>query len=192
MSIKRFMNKKVVAIGLAAGITLGGAGAAFAYFTSNGSGNGTATVGNAGTWSVGTIQLAGTAIYPGQGANAVQSDTVQNPTGNGSQNLSQLEVTIASVSENAPGLGLGSCSTADFALTAASHWTVAGDGESATVSNLSSPTDIAPGHFYVDGTGDSATTGNALPSGLALTMLDSGSNQDGCQGATVTLTLAAS
>ena len=45
MNMKRFMNKKVVAIGLAAGITLGGAGAAFAYFTSTGNGTGSATVG---------------------------------------------------------------------------------------------------------------------------------------------------
>jgi len=30
MNMKRFMNKKVAAIGLAAGIALGGAGAAFA------------------------------------------------------------------------------------------------------------------------------------------------------------------
>ncbi len=31
--MKRFMNKKVAAIGLAAGLALGAAGAAFAYFT---------------------------------------------------------------------------------------------------------------------------------------------------------------
>ena len=39
MNMKRFMNKKVVAIGLAAGLTLGAAGAAFAYFTSTGTGS---------------------------------------------------------------------------------------------------------------------------------------------------------
>ena len=33
MNMKRFMNKKVAAIGLAAGLALGAAGAAFAYFT---------------------------------------------------------------------------------------------------------------------------------------------------------------
>ena len=36
MNMKRFMNKKVMAIGLAAGLTLGAAGAAFAYFTTSG------------------------------------------------------------------------------------------------------------------------------------------------------------
>ena len=52
MNMKRFMNKKVVAIGLAAGMTLGAAGAAFAYFTSTGTGNGTATAGSASQWNV--------------------------------------------------------------------------------------------------------------------------------------------
>ncbi len=47
MNMKRFMNKKVVAIGLAAGMTLGAAGAAFAYFTTTGSGTGSATTGSA-------------------------------------------------------------------------------------------------------------------------------------------------
>jgi hypothetical protein len=189
MNMKRFMNKKVVAIGLAAGLTLGAAGAAFAYFTANGSGTGTGTVGLAGTWNVGSVVLAGTTIYPGQGSNAVVSDTVQNPSGNGNQNLGQLQVSISSVAQDAAYTSDGPCTTADFALTSSANWTVAVDAESATVSpNV----DIAAGDFYVSGTGDSATTGNALPTGLALTMLDSSSNQDGCQDATVTLTLAAS
>ena len=34
--MKRFMNKKVAAIGLAAGLALGVAGGAFAYFTTTG------------------------------------------------------------------------------------------------------------------------------------------------------------
>jgi hypothetical protein len=45
--MKRFMNKKVAAIGLATGLALGAAGAAFAYFQTSGSGTGTGTVGNA-------------------------------------------------------------------------------------------------------------------------------------------------
>jgi hypothetical protein len=53
MNLKRFMNKKVVAIGLAAGITLGGAGAAFAYWTTTGSGGGSSTLAS----SNGTVTL---------------------------------------------------------------------------------------------------------------------------------------
>jgi hypothetical protein len=44
--MKRFMNKKVAAIGLAAGLVLGIAGAAVAYFSSTGSGTGSGLVGS--------------------------------------------------------------------------------------------------------------------------------------------------
>lgn len=69
MNIKRFMNKKVVAIGLAAGITLGGAGAAFAYFTTSGTGSGSTAAGSAGTVSL-SASIAG-AIVPGDGGQVV-------------------------------------------------------------------------------------------------------------------------
>ena len=69
MNMKRFMNKKVVAIGLAAGLTLGAAGAAFAYFTTSGSGSGTTNAGTAGTVSL-SASIAG-AIVPGDGGQTV-------------------------------------------------------------------------------------------------------------------------
>jgi len=192
MSIKKlFSTKKAVAVGAAVALTLGIAGAAFAYFTATGSGAGTGSVGNTGTWNVGTLVLAGTTIYPGQGSNAIVSDTVQN-AGSGNQNLSQLQVSITSIAQNSPGLGDGNCTTADFALTASSNWTVAAGAESATVTALTTPTDIHAGNWYTLANGNDSSTGNALPSGLALTMLDGAYNQDGCQSATVTLTLAAS
>ena len=50
--MKRFMNKKVAAIGLAAGLALGAAGAAFAYFTTAGQGTGNASVGSSSHWTV--------------------------------------------------------------------------------------------------------------------------------------------
>lgn len=43
--MKRFMTKKVAAIGITAGLILGASGAAFAYFTSQGAGTGTASTG---------------------------------------------------------------------------------------------------------------------------------------------------
>lgn len=69
MNMKRFMNKKVVAIGLAAGITLGGAGAAFAYFTTTGSGTGSVLAGEpTGLTLHATI---GEDITPGDGGQPV-------------------------------------------------------------------------------------------------------------------------
>ena len=89
MNMKRFMNKKVVAIGLAVGLTLGAAGAAFAYFTSSGNGTGSATVGSATNWTVAESAHPRVApLFPDAsigGAN-IQTDsyTVTNP-GSGSQ-----------------------------------------------------------------------------------------------------------
>ena len=69
MNMKRFMNKKVMAIGLAAGLTLGAAGTAFAYFTTSGSGSGATNAGTAGTVSL-SASIAG-AIVPGDGGQVV-------------------------------------------------------------------------------------------------------------------------
>jgi hypothetical protein len=68
--MKRFMNKKVIAIGIAAGLTLGISGAAFAYFTTTGSGTGSATAGaNSGAITL-HAAIAGN-ILPGDGGQAV-------------------------------------------------------------------------------------------------------------------------
>jgi hypothetical protein len=86
MNMKRFMNKKVVAIGLAAGLTLGAAGAAFAYFTAGGSGTGSATTGSAQTVTI--VQDSIAYNGPGSTTNFVPGDTatvafgITNPSGN--------------------------------------------------------------------------------------------------------------
>jgi hypothetical protein len=67
--MKRFMNKKVAAIGLAAGLALGAAGAAFAYFQTSGSGQGSTTAGTASTVTL-QATIAG-AIVPGDGGQSV-------------------------------------------------------------------------------------------------------------------------
>lgn len=79
--MKRFMNKKVATIGLAAGLALGAAGAAFAYFTTTGSGSGDTTAGTASALTLhATIDGA---IVPGDGGQSV-TFTADNP-GNGNQ-----------------------------------------------------------------------------------------------------------
>ena len=199
--MKRFKNmsrtKKFVTAGVTVGLALGLAGAAFAGFTTTGSGTGAASTGTAGSWNVGTVVLAGTTIYPGQGSDAVNSSTVQNPSGHGNQNLTSLVVTISGVTEGSPGKdafsGEATCAPADYALTqTGTDWNIPSGGQSAAVAALGAGTDIAPGHFYVYSTGDNASTGNAIPTDLALTMIDTPALQDHCQGATVTLTLTAS
>jgi hypothetical protein len=68
--MKRFMNKKVAAIGVAAGLALGIGGAAFAYFTTTGAGNGSTTAGaNSGSITL-HATIAGN-ILPGDGGQSV-------------------------------------------------------------------------------------------------------------------------
>jgi hypothetical protein len=86
--MKRLMNKKVAAIGLAAGLALGVAGGAFAYFTSTGSGSGSGTVGSSTAVTVvqdsitynGPSDGAPTSLKPGDTATVAFGIT--NPGGN--------------------------------------------------------------------------------------------------------------
>jgi len=193
MNMKRFMNKKVVAIGLAAGLTLGAAGAAFAYFTDTGSGNGTASTGHATAWSVTNVLTSGGALYPGQNSNTISAD-VQN-VGSGNQALNNLQVVISSITEHAPGTTFTSeaaCTPADYALVSTGSWANAG-ADTANYA-VSPAADVVAGDYVTDAadSGGTAATGAALPSGLTLVMVDNTSAaQDQCQGATVNLTVTA-
>ena len=74
--MKRFMSRKVAVVGIAVGLTLGLSGAAFAYFTSIGSGSGSATVG-VSTGIVLSSPSVGP-LYPGAVATSV-TVTINNP-----------------------------------------------------------------------------------------------------------------
>lgn len=198
--MKRFITKKRLAVaGATVAMVAAGAGAAFAYFTTTGNSTVTATVGNAGSWTVSGVTLGAGTMYPGEGSQAVSSAAVKNPDGNGNQGLASLTVQITGVTEGAPGTNAAyssetACGISDFQLAETANWVVSTttDTNDTGTYTLASVTDIAPGHYYVNGTGDSGTTGNALPSGLSVKMIDTSSAaQDRCQGATVTLTLTA-
>jgi hypothetical protein len=89
--MKLFKSKKAMAIGLAAALTVGVAGGAFAYFTSTGGGTGTASVGVSSAVTItGTSAVA---AYP-DGAAVDVTILVHNP-GSGAQNVGN--VTLASV-----------------------------------------------------------------------------------------------
>jgi hypothetical protein len=101
VNIKRFMSKKVVAIGLAAGITLGLGGAAFAYFTASGSGTANASVGDTGTWGITQDGPASGSMYPGQGSSTV-TYTITN-LGSGNQALQSGDLMPSIYSEPSTG-----------------------------------------------------------------------------------------
>lgn len=113
MNMKRFMNKKVVAIGLAAGITLGGAGAAFAYFTSNGTGTQDVpgAVGSSSSVTVTNISVSG--LVPGGPAEPV---LYKFTNGGLDQNFGTASVAVNSITGSAGcTLALADLSTANSA-----------------------------------------------------------------------------
>ena len=172
MNMKRFMNKKVVAIGLAAGITLGGAGAAFAFFTSGGSGSGTATVGSAANDLKITLTETGD-LYPG-GPLIAATVNVANP-----DSFTQGVTSVypdTTTGDAVTGVTVDATHASNGCLASDFHFY--GDGstkDSALVVNIGNPYDLP-------------ANGNHNFTGAKVGMDDNG-NQDACEGATITFNL---
>jgi hypothetical protein len=105
--MKRFVSKKVVAVGVTAGLALGIAGAAFAFWTQSGSGTGTATTGTTQEITVNETTSA-TDLYPGGPAQALAGD-FDNPNP-GTTHIGT--VTVAVDDANLP----SGCVPADFTV----------------------------------------------------------------------------
>ncbi|MCU1495313.1 MAG: hypothetical protein JWO62_3077 [Acidimicrobiaceae bacterium] len=115
--MKRFihlsMKKKLVAAGLAVGVTLGVGGAAFAYFTTGGSGTGTAGVGTSSDLTINQVgSISG--LLPGGGSQPIEYSIDNTSTGN--QDVTGVTVAIASITAPAAVGGL-TCTSPDFTLT---------------------------------------------------------------------------
>ena len=80
MNIKKHITKKVIGIGLVAGLVLGAGGAAFAYFGGSGTGSGSTTSGSNSAVTL-SAAIAG-AIVPGDGGQVVTIN-VHNPNAGG-------------------------------------------------------------------------------------------------------------
>jgi len=165
MNMKRFMNKKVVAIGLAAGLTLGAAGAAFAYFTSTGSGTGQGSVGTASTWGVTAGAVQGGPIYPNAG-----SETITYTIKNNSSGAQALDTAVASVNADSNGY-------------------VTNQGVSVTGCKASWFTAVAAAPASGFGDGNSIAGGTTTTDVVTVTMQDSGTNQNLCELATPDINL---
>ncbi len=204
--MKRFINKKAVAITAAVGLALGIAGGAFAYYTTGGSSTGSATTGFTTTFTVQNVTFSGPALLPGAVGDIIAAQ-VENHTG-APLAFNQLEVSIAGVTENAPGTanqaaGAPPCTTADYQLTAGtvSPWQLAnaegttdlaGKHDSALV--LPRPgASVADGSSVVNGI-PSLAPGNAMLTGFPVELqeLNTTADQDACQGASVQVTVTAS
>lgn len=155
-------------IGLVAGavvtlIIAAGAGLAFAYFTSSGAGTGSATAGSAQAITVTAVSspAASANLYPGGSAVAVNF-TVNNPN---SYAVSFTGWSSATLSKVTP-VGSNTCTTSDFQIAAAS-------GSFSPALSIPANTPSLPG-----------------VSGIANSVVDLATTaQNGCQGATVTVTL---
>jgi hypothetical protein len=150
-------GRKITALSFVAALAL--AGAAIAYFTTNGSGTGTAPVGSSTSLTI-THTGSISNLVPAAAAQPV-TFTINNPSGKGNQNLGKVSATVASVT---PTNG-NTCTAANFTTTTASS--------------------------AVGTINDGATYTSVVSTQPSVQMIDTGSNQDGCQGATVNLTLSA-
>lgn len=154
--MKRFMNKKVAAIGLTAGLALGAAGAAFAYFTTTGSGSGTGSVGSSSNVTINQTGIT----YNGPGGTGVDF----------------LPGDTASVTWSATNNG-GNQQVGTVSL---SNWS----------SNMAGcdPTDL-PGAFTMVPVTENQNVPNgttALTNGGTITFNDLNTNENACEGATIT------
>lgn len=177
--MKLFSSKRRMAvIGLTVGLIAGASGLAVAYFTSGGSGTGSAPIGSASPLTVTVGEPSGGSLYPTSftDGNAVVDNvgyTVTN-AGEGNVNFSTL------IAEVTPGFtytdagGDPACTAADFSINGQPV------GTPATVTGL---------NVTLNGVTDSPN--NTYSNSFTIQMVDNGANQDSCEGGSVPLTVIA-
>jgi hypothetical protein len=170
-------SKKGIALLAVVAVAAISAVGAYAYFTSTGTGSGSATVGTSTAWQVTTDAATGGPLTPGGASTtyeAVAYRVKNNSTGH--QNLANVNVKVANADGTA-WTAVAGCSASDFQLSidGGSTWGAAG----ASVNDTALAGNLAPSGVTSDGT-------------ITIRMIDSGSNQDGCKNATVPLYLYAS
>jgi len=182
--MKRFMNKKVAAIGLAAGLALGMAGVAVAYFTSTGAGNGSATVGTTGS-DIAVVGTSTPALTPGN--SATMTFTAYNYSAF-NQAISGIHVTAVQACKDA----FTYAGTDTYAhATAAPTCSDTGSQATTDASCAAGGVDTAGATWFTmpdvtvspTGDGNLAANSNApLTETGTVTMNDQNVNQDACQG----------
>lgn len=106
-------TKKFIILGIAAALVLGGGGAAFAYWTAQGSGTGTATTGVSSGFTVTSTAPVGADLYPGGPTQSVTFTVANEATA--PQTLEEVTVTVANADGSAWTAVVG-CSAADFTI----------------------------------------------------------------------------
>lgn len=151
-------KRRLAIIATSTAAVLIGGGVAVAYWTSSGSGTGSAGVGNTAALQVSGVAAVGT-LYPG--ASTPVNFTVSNPDLNNAVQVNDVTVTVTGVNQVQP-LTVGTCLASDF-----------------TVSHTAP---LAPVTIAANSSANQGTFG-----GYLLNMANTSSNQDACKGATVNL-----
>ena len=170
----RGSRRRLVGVLVAGCAVLAVAGAAFAYFTASGSGNGSATVGSSSPWNVAvstssaTFSGSLTAIYPGEGTEYIPF-TIAN-AGNGNQKLAS---DTPSIMTNSSTGDAETISGADISGCTATWFNVSNDSSNPSLANV----DLTPGSSY---------SGK-----VDVTMTDASTDQGACQGKAPGVTVTA-
>lgn len=174
------ISKKRVVIGATvAALALGGTGVAYAYWTSTGSTTGSATTGTATAFTVHDDGNSGASLAPSNdftgGPQQTVNFTVTNP-GTGAQNVHQVTVSFKSGWSNTKtGSSAPACTAADFVL-----------GSSTSIATAT------PGAAYTQTVDNNLAAGGSQAYSAKVQMIDTGLNQDNCQGVSVPLVFSAS
>ena len=168
--LRKLSKKRLAAVASVAALAV--SGVAVAYFTGgSGSVTGSGTVGASTPWGVttGTPTWSGslTALYPGATNNTELIPFTVTNNGNGKQQLASIKPAIPKTNKDVQTVGgveIVGCTANSFTATL-------------DAGNPAVPATLAPGATY---------TGK-----IDLTMLDTGANQDACQGKAPAVTITA-
>jgi hypothetical protein len=113
MSILGTRKRRLTALVAAAAIVALGGGLAYAYWTGNGTGVGSAATGTSTDFTVTSVAPTGAALTPGGAAQTVGFRVTN--TGTGSQNLASVVATVANA-DGTTWVAVTGCSAADYAV----------------------------------------------------------------------------
>jgi len=174
------LSKKLAAIAITAGVALT-ASAAFAYWTSSGSGTGSATAGSDSEWVVAsTTPSDAPLLTPGGPTDTINFSVTNASTGH--QQLDSVEISVANA-DGTPWDGLGNCSAADFSV---------GGADAGDTYSVSPHADLAPASAALTTDTYSSTVSLQMVNRTDAVAGDGSGNQDDCRGVSVPLYISAS
>ena len=162
-------RRRFIAVALSAVIIAGAAGTAAAFFTSSGTGTGSATIASASAFDVVVNTPTGGSLVPGGTTDNV-AYTVTNPVSAASPaQLTTITIEVTPGFSYVDGNNDPACNASDFSI----------NGLAAGTSGIYPVSQLLP-------------VGGTFTSSFNIQMIDNGANQDSCEGGSVPLTVLAS